>query len=154
MFNLSACRYTLRDRSFDIYVSGCNGKNGVHCNGCHNPQLWDETFGRPWETYCESITDSIAKAGSLVQSIRIYGGEPLEKTETDLKAFLAFILGFKLPIWLFTRFEFNEVPTWILDCVEYIKCGEYDETKRGVVEFYGVQLQTTNQKIYKKGVDY
>ena len=154
MFNLSAVRYTLRDRSLDIYVSGCHGENGIHCKNCHNPQLWDDNFGRPWDTYKDSITESIEKAGDLVQSIRIYGGEPLEKPETDLLELISFIQGFKLPIWLFTRFELESVPKRILESLDYIKCGPYDESQKGEVTYYGVTLATLNQVIYKKGKDY
>lgn len=154
MFNLAAVRYTLRDRSFDIYISGCLGENGVHCKNCHNPQLWDPEFGRPWETYKDNITESISKAGDLVQSIRIYGGEPLEKDEDDLMAFIGFIQGFNLPIWMFTRFSLESVPKRILESLDYIKCGPYDETKKDPVTYYGVTLPTKNQVIYKKGVDF
>lgn len=154
MFNLSAVRYTLRDRSLDIYVSGCLGENGVHCKNCHNPQIWDPNFGRPWETFKDSITKTVAQSGDLVQSIRIYGGEPLEKPEDELLVFLGFLEGFKKPLWLFTRFELKDVSGAILEHLEYIKCGAYDETKKGNVTFYGVTLPTTNQVIYRKGVDY
>ena len=154
MFNLAAVRYTLRDRSLDIYISGCLGDNGIHCKNCHNPQIWDPEFGRAWDTYKDNITDSISKAGDLVQSIRIYGGEPLEKDETDLLAFLGFIQGFNLPIWLFTRYALESVPKQILERLDYIKCGAYDETQKGDVIYYGVTLPTKNQIIYKRGKDY
>lgn len=154
MFNLAAVRYTLRDRSLDIYVSGCNGDNGVHCKGCHNPQIWDAEFGRPWDTYKEIIIETVQKSGDLVQSIRIYGGEPLEKEEQDLIRFLGFLKGFQLPIWLFTRYQLEDVPRSVLAYLEYIKCGPYDETQKGNVEYYGVTLATLNQKIYHRGKDF
>ena len=154
MFNIAAVRFTLRDRSLDIYISGCRGENGVHCRNCHNPQIWDEQFGRPWDSYKSSITESVQKAGDLVQSIRIYGGEPLEKPEDDLIRFLGFLRGFQLPLWLFTRFELENVSKQTLAYLDYIKCGAYDEEQLGNVEFYGVTLPTKNQVIYKQGVDY
>lgn len=154
MFNLAAVRYTLRDRSLDIYVSGCLGDNGVHCKNCHNPQIWNESFGRPWDTFKGSIEESISKAGDLVTSIRIYGGEPLEKSEDDLTQFFDYLRGFNLPIWLFTRFELGMVSERILEYLEYIKCGPYDETQLGNVTYYGVTLPTVNQKIYHRGEDF
>ena len=154
MFNLAATRYTLRDRSLDIYISGCKGDGGVHCRNCHNPQLWDENFGRPWDTFKEQIAEAIEKSGDLIQSIRIYGGEPLEKSLDDLYEFLDFLTGFKKPLWLFTRFELENVPQGLLDYLEYIKCGPYDETQKGEVTYYGVILSTKNQRIYKSGVDF
>ena len=154
MFNLAAVRYTLRDRSLDIYVSGCTGENGVHCKNCHNPQIWNPDFGRPWETFKSSIKDTIVKAGNLVTSIRIYGGEPLEKSEQDLLAFFDFLAEFNLPLWLFTRFALENVSGGILERLEYIKCGAYDETQKGNVTYYGVTLPTLNQKIYRRGVDF
>ena len=154
MFNLAACRYSLRDRAFEIYVSGCVGDGGVHCVGCHNPTIWDPYFGKPWIEFKDSIKEVIEMSGELVQSIRIYGGEPLEKSEADLLEFLGFLQGFDLPLWLFTRFELEEVPEAILERLEYIKCGPYDETKKGEVKFYGVTLSTLNQKIYHRGDDF
>ena len=154
MFNLAAVRYTLRDRSLDIYISGCNGDNGVHCKGCHNSQLWDANFGRPWDTFKVSIAETIEQAGELVQSIRIYGGEPLEQPVTDLLELIGFLESFELPLWLFTRLELKDVSKAILERLEYIKCGAYDESQKGDVTFYGVTLSTKNQRIYHRGEDF
>lgn len=45
-------------------------------------------------------------------------------------------------------------PNEVLARLDYIKCGYYDESKKEDVEYYGVILATSNQKIYKKGVDW
>jgi len=134
----------------DVYVSGCLGEGGVHCINCHNPQIWDPNFGRPWITFVESISSTIKRSGGMIQSIRIYGGEPLEKPEEDLIGFLDFLAGFNKPLWLFTRFSLEKVPESILERLEYIKCGPYDETQKGEVTYYGVTLPTLNQKIYHR----
>ena len=154
IMNLFAVRYSLADRALEIYVSGCHGENGVHCRNCHNPETWDFSAGRPWETYIDSVKESVEKAGDLIQSIRIYGGGPLDQDLASLGAFLGFLAGFGLDLWLFTRRDLEDVPESVLAGLAYVKCGAYDESRPGPVEFFGVSLPTANQRIYKRGVDF
>lgn len=154
MIRVAGTQFSLKDKSYEIYLSGCVGENGKHCEDCHNPQLWDENVGVPLENKIDEISKNIEIAGPLVSSIRIFGGEPLEKSYEDLKDFFSFVKSFNREIWLFTRFKFEDVPAFVLKSVDYIKCGSYDNTKKGEVSFYGVTLATTNQVILKKGVDF
>lgn len=150
MFNIAALRFCLRENALEIYVSGCKGI----CKGCHNPNLWDPSVGEIWESFKDNIVSDIIKGGSLIKSIRIYGGELLEKEEQDILNFLEYLKTLEKEIWLFTRFDFSEVSESVKFYVDYIKCGQYDETQKENVTYYGVTLATKNQKIYKKGVDY
>lgn len=150
MLNIAATRFCLKEHSLEIYISGCSAP----CKGCHNPQLWDETIGTPWEDKKEEMEEVLNNSGPLVTSIRIYGGEPLERPLKELVSLLMYLKTLGKEVWLFTRMEFSNVPKEILDCLDYIKCGPYDESQKENVTFYGVTLATKNQKIFKKGVDW
>lgn len=154
MFKIAATKYVVRDKSYEIYVSGCEGIDGKHCKGCHNPKLWDPEIGFPYEDKMAEVSNTLSTSGEMIDSIRIYGGELLEKEEWEIRTFLEDLKRFKKPLWLFTRFEFEEVPSYILEEVAYVKCGFYDETKRAPHESHGVTLWSLNQQIYKKGEDY
>ena len=154
MFRVASIQYVLRDRALEIYISGCLGINGEHCKNCHNPTLWDPKVGNDLEWAMEEIKTRFKVAKNMIESIRIYGGEPLEKPILELTDFLFWLKGFEKDIWLFTRFEFEKVPKPILELVDYIKCGPYLEELSEPTEYYGVTLATSNQKIYKKGKDY
>ena len=44
--NIVTTQYTLKTKSLEIYVAGCRGdSHGTHCEGCHNPELWDFNIG-------------------------------------------------------------------------------------------------------------
>ena len=57
--------------------------------------------------------------------------------------------------WLFTSYDFEKVPDKFKEVFDYIKCGKYEENLR-VPEnlWHGVNLISSNQKIFKKGSDY
>ncbi len=151
--NIAATQYNLNDKSFEIYISGCIKHP---CKGCHNPELWDENFGEKFtEEKIEQIKNKIKNFDLLINKICIYGGEPLEKPLNEILWLLKELKITKKEVWLFTRFEFEEVPNEIKRICDYIKCGKYDKTLKTENNIqYGVQLSTSNQKIYKKGIDY
>lgn len=154
-----ATQYTLVTKSFEIYLAGCKGKNGVHCRGCHNPLSWDFNQGDFINNhYINNIVNKINSFDILVENIWILGGEPLDNDRNELIDLTKKILCLNKPIWLFTRYNFNEVKNILKEDIvhfAYIKCGEYNEdlkTDNNVQ--YGIKLSTTNQRIFKKGVDY
>ena len=156
MFNIAATRFNLREHSLEIYVSGCNGDNGIHCPCCHNPELWDSNVGIPWKDKQSEIITTLESAGPLISSVRIYGGELMEKPHSEVLNFLSFLKGINenLELWLFTRFDFEAVSDDIKFYLDYVKCGKYDISCLVPVEYYGVTLASSNQKIFKKGVDW
>lgn len=147
-----ATQYTLTTKSLEIYVAGCKGQ--PHCFGCHNPESWSFEQGDIYDSmyFVNRIKRKIEEFPSLVQNIMIFGGEPLD---SDISELLFECNIFKIPIWLFTHYEFNEVPKYMLNYCSYIKTGRYlPELKVDKNEWYGINLATSNQKIYKRGVDY
>lgn len=153
--NIISTQYTLSNRAFEIYVAGCNGK--PHCKNCHNPESWDFNLGDPYDDiyFNEKIKRKIEEFDSLIDNIMIFGGEPLDNNLDDLYQLLIDLDGIEKPIWLFTRYEISEIPEFIKKFCTYIKCGKYipELTTEDSVQ-YGIKLATSNQKIYKKGIDY
>lgn len=86
----------------------------------------------------------------------ILGGEPLDQPYIALKYLIEFLKTTKKTLWLFTRYNIEDVlQNSIFRNFDYIKCGAYDKnliTDDNIQ--YGIKLATSNQKIYKKGVDY
>ena len=92
----------------------------------------------------------------MIDNIIIFGGEPLDQPYIDVKKLIEFLKTTKKTLWLFTRYSIEEVlQNTIFSNFDYIKCGAYDKTliTDDNVQ-YGIKLATSNQKIYKKGVDY
>jgi len=147
--NMASTQYSLDTESFEIYLSGCNGK----CKGCHNPELKDFSLGVPLSPLVlEDIIKKIKRFDTLIKHVWILGGEPLNQNHDEV---ISLIRGLKIAnknIWLWTRYEIQQIPTGIKNLCDYIKCGEYKEdlkTENNIQ--YGIKLATSNQKIYIKG---
>jgi hypothetical protein len=80
----------------------------------------------------------------------IFGGEPLDNDHDELLQLLFDLRGLNKKIWLFTRYEFDELPKFILDLCDYVKCGRYlEDLKTDNNIMFGIKLASSNQKIYK-----
>ncbi len=149
-----ATQYTLSMRSLDIYIAGCKAP---HCEGCHNPDGWSFEQGNSYgEVFTNKLLDKVKEFDTLVERIMIFGGEPLDSENDQLYSLLSFIKDeIKKPVWLFTRYDLDMVPDNIKERCDYIKCGRYEKDKATEDnEQYGISLATSNQNIYKKGLDF
>lgn len=152
--NILGSQYTIQNRAFEIYVSGCKGN--PHCKGCHNPESWDFNAGDKMNReLLKKYQKKIKEFDKLIDNIMIFGGEPLDQSNEDLEELLTFMSSTNKDIWLFTRYSLDKVPDFVKGLCKYIKCGEYipDLTVDNNVQ-YGIKLATSNQKIHKKGLDY
>lgn len=149
-----ATQYSLSTKSFEIYTAGCNGN--PHCEGCHNPESWDFNLGEFYDSILSGrIKEKIETFSQLIDNIMIFGGEPLDNPNYEVIELLEDLKVLEKLIWLFTGYEFKDVPKDILVHCNYIKCGRYERDKReNDKEQYGIKLASSNQKIYKKGLDY
>lgn len=145
--NIISNQFNINHNSLDIFLAGCKGKNGVHCDGCHNPQSWNFNQGEYYKEQIENINDKISKYDIMIDKVCIFGGEPLDQNIDELVDFINHI---KKEIWLFTRFDIEEVDERVLEVVDYIKCGEYDNTKLTPYISFGFELASSNQKIFKR----
>lgn len=144
---VSGIDFSVNTRSIDVYVSGCNSP---HCQGCHNPELWDFSVGTKYNPSIAKYIKNKAEGFSTVDKILILGGEPLDQDIEKLKNLLRDLRDIKLPIFLFTRYELDKIPEEVKELVDYIKTGEYVPellTDKNVC--YNIPLATTNQKITK-----
>jgi anaerobic ribonucleoside-triphosphate reductase activating protein len=151
--NIAGVDYTLKTQSIDIYLSGCHPP---HCQGCHNPEAWDFNVGHPYdEVTCKLILEKIANNSDIVDNIFVMGGEPLDQPLFELMTLLGDLREAGKAIWLFTRYELDDISPEIGIMCDYIKTGRYVESLTyGTVERYGLKLATLNQRVWKRGVDY
>lgn len=145
---IAATQYSLSYKALEIYISGCKAP---HCEGCHNPELWDFSIGAEFtEEWKEAISSKVLKAKGLIDKFIIFGGEPLDANREQLIALLDFLRTFNKEIWIFTRYEFDEIPDEILKRISFTKCGRY---LRSLVtnsnKQFGFDLATSNQYIKK-----
>ena len=145
--NILGTSYTLKHNSLDIYIAGCSGS--PHCVGCHNPESWDFTKGIKYDyDYYIGIKTKAEIFDSLITNIMIFGGEPLDQNLWNLLDFLTDLKTLNKKIWLFTRYDIDEIPVSIQELCSYIKTGRYiEELKTDNNIQYGIKLSTSNQKI-------
>jgi len=102
-----------------LYVSGCRN----HCEGCHNPESWNFTFGK------EFTQEEATKIFELLKrpycaGLSIVGGEPFE--EENQKSLLKLVkiakdLYPEKTIWCWTGYELEELVTGGRKHTEYTR---------------------------------
>lgn len=154
--NILATQYTLQNKSLDIYIAGCRGDNGVHCTSCHNSESWEFNQGDKYtEYYFNTLQNKVKEFDNIIDNIMIFGGEPNDQNKDELLHFLIDLKSLNKKIWLFTRYSFKDLPKFEYTLCDYIKCGAYlPGLKTDNNLQYGIQLATSNQNIYKNGIDY
>lgn len=150
---IAGTQFDVASSTLEIYLSGCTRD----CPGCQNIELQSFSIGTQYREYMPRLTYQLSRP--FVDNIVIMGGEPLEQERVNLedliKRLKSFNKYYERKLGIFTGFEFEEVPHWIKSNVDYIKCGRYDEELRS--DSYisnGIQLASTNQRVYMRGVDY
>lgn len=144
-----------------IFYSSCPH----HCKGCQNPSTWkDKDVG---ELITDSVKESILKHikdnDHIYDALVLSGGDPL--CDDNILNALKISREFKelfpnKELWIYTGYEFSKIKNditrlCILKYCDYIKCGAYKEELKTTDNIqYDIRLATSNQKIYKKGVDY
>lgn len=153
--NILSLDYSIAHKSLDIYISGCKGN--PYCKNCHNPESWSFDQGEGYETYFSKVFDKLGSFDSMIDNVMLFGGEPLDQNLEKLYDFV-YRIRESYPnksYWLFTRYELKEIPHHIRNLFDYIKTGRYIEELSCKYNIqYGIVLSTSNQIIYKKGVDY
>ncbi len=151
---IASTQYTLQNKAFEIYFSGC-GRN-PKCKNCCNQEIQSFDIGKEYnESYFLEISEKVTRFSSLIDNIMIFGGEPLDQNHKDFIKFLDDMQSLEKMIWVFTSYELNEVPIDILDRADYIKTGKYmEELSTATNKKYGITLATSNQNVYKEGIDF
>ena len=145
--NIFKFDFNLHTSSIDFYISGCNPP---HCKNCHNPELFDFNNGIKYNEFLLNNYNDIIKRLYFVSNMMIFGGEPLDQNIIDLEDFLKIIYKYNKPIWLFTKYEYREVPLNIFKYIHYVKCGRYNESLPSVyLSEFNITLASNNQYIKK-----
>lgn len=150
---LAATQFSLKYKAYEIYLSGCKGT----CKGCCNPELKNFDYGEKIDNKTIiSIVSKIKEFDLLIDNIWILGGDPVDNEVYLVSKFLKTLkFNTKKKIWLWTRYDLNSISNYIKQHCDYIKSGEYiPELKTNSNYQYGIKLETSNQKIFKLGVDY
>ena len=125
-----------------IFVAGCP----FACHGCHNQEFQSIRYGKPFEL--EELREEIRKNAKLIDGLTISGGEPLFQYAA-LCAFLALIKTDselqRLNIWVYTGYNFEQIPESIKQFVDVFIDGKY-EAFRPKVQWRG----SNNQRLFKK----
>lgn len=129
-----------------IVANNCN----LNCHNCFNQKV------KLLPTIEKEDKDIIQliKSNMFNQGI-IFGGLEwsLQMNEAIALARLAQEQG--LSTMLYSGKDFSAFSKLEIQPFQYIKCGNFDETKAVAnYQMYGVLLATSNQYIYKRGLDY
>lgn len=129
--------------TFTVWFAGCT--HG--CKGCQNEELWDKNSGRYYNVYelFGLIVGETQKA--KIHTVTLLGGEPLQQNLDDLILLCRLLDNIGMTIWLYTGYDFEDVPFKILRYIDYIKCGRYVEELRAKEGSFPI---TTNQRVYSK----
>lgn len=124
-----------------VYAQGCSH----HCKGCHNPELWDFYGGTAYDNMdlINKLTTEYNKGE--YDYIVLLGGDFLCLPEDDVRFIIQKLVDRGIKIWMYTGYDYDEVPQWAKRLCYCIKCGLYDVRfpKRG-------KLATGNQAYYFK----
>ena len=127
--------------SFTLWFSGCS----MGCKNCHNPTLQSDDKGGEYDT--RTILFAIGRECEKqdINTVVLLGGEPLEQPYEDLFLLVSklHIQGYK--IWLYTGWEFEDIPEQIKNNLHTIKCGPYVDDLR-----CDGFPSSTNQRVFRK----
>lgn len=147
---IASTQYSVKTQSYEIYISGCS-EDALCRKDCINPELQNFNYGEVLtEEKIFNIIEIIKSTSMMIKKIFILGGEPLDQKKEELIFLLKSLKGAisTKDIYLFTRFEFDNIDKDILKYVDYVKVGWYDrklKTKSNIQ--VGIELATSNQKI-------
>ena len=127
--------------AFTLWFSGCS----MGCYNCQNPSLQSKERGESYEvkTVLFAICNECPKHN--IDTVVLLGGEPLEQDLNDLVTLINKLKGYGYKVWLYTGWEFEDIPEPVKDGLHTIKCGRYIEELR----CDGFPA-STNQKVLRK----
>lgn len=145
-------KHTLRISNLDLHGSTCDGpgiRNIVffqgcnrQCPGCHNAGTWNLNGG--YEVEISKLVDIIDQKTPM-RRITISGGEPLLQME-GLLELVSSLRQKGYDIAVYTGNELADVPQALLEKINYIKVGDYQQERHTSVKPY---VGSTNQEFIK-----
>lgn len=147
--------------SLVVFYSSCPHK----CEGCQNPETWQNpNVGQDFTIKIqEELYNHIRENEYIYDALVLSGGDPL--CDDNFQSALSFSKRFKnifpnKEVWIYTGYTFDQIKKDgykkdILKYCDYIKCGRYIKDLKTIDNIqYDIRIATSNQKIYKKGIDY
>lgn len=136
-----------------LWCAGCD----IHCEGCHNKQLWDFTSGKPFDE--EAMKTLISEMEHpMIDGLTLLGGEPMSLRNIDGEIEIAKKIKELFPgkkIWVFSGYTLsqiqeNEKRKKLLEYCDYLVDGPFILSKRNIsLKFRGSE----NQIIWEKQKD-
>ncbi len=134
-----------------LFVSGCTH----HCRGCFNPETWDFSAGKLFDSECENSILKMLEP-SYIRGLSLLGGEPMEPVNQDV--LLPFVKKVKerypdKDIWCYTGYTldtdlkvngkaFCSSTTELLGLIDVLVDGEFEEDKKNLrLPFRGSENQ-------------
>lgn len=127
-----------------VFFQGC----GHGCKGCHNRELWDSKGGTEWlaDVLVEFLAKKTKKGTFNYDYVVLSGGDPLFQRHYHLRRLVEGLVSKGIKVWMYTGYEYGEVPQWCKDLCYCIKTGKYDPENYPPLE--GSKLASSNQKYY------
>ena len=130
--------------SLVINVSGCPHK----CEGCHSQYLWEYEGNY----ISDDFNNILNFYDGMITCVCFMGGE---QNVDELESHLKYVKEYGLKTCLYSGCDSIEETATLLPYLDWIKVGRYEESLRTDDNIqYGIKLATSNQKIYKKGIDF
>ena len=120
-----------------LFLQGCS----FNCPHCQNYAI--QVHGAGTVIEISSLVEKIVKV-CRNKKITISGGEPLEQFDS-LVILLQTLKQLHFNVCLYTGFELNRVPAVLFTLVDYLKTGQYVESKRDPALQY---VGSSNQQFY------
>ena len=135
---LAGTEYSLDSKAFDIFLSGCTR----NCRGCFNKEEQNFTYGEKLTPHkIEILCNKIKHHSSVIDKLRLMGGDPLCQDETELLFFIHKLLSFNKTLVLYTGAEKEEIPSWCFSTFDEIKYGKFILEKQCESKLYGSSNQ-------------
>lgn len=127
-----------------LFVTGCLHK----CPGCYNKSTWNPVDGSEFtEQTIEKIFSYLDS--SYIQGLTLSGGDPMYPSNRPIITDLAKRVKERFPkkdIWLWTGYKFEELSADILDFVDVVIDGKYEEKNKTEKPWRG----SANQRLWMK----
>ena len=111
-----------------LFVSGCT----TNCPGCQNPEAQKFNYGAPFDSEAmEAVEEELRKP--WVQGLTFCGGEPLHYLNAPTVTDIAHRVKLAYPdkdIWCYTGYTYGEIPKTLLEDIDVLVDGEYDESRK------------------------
>ena len=141
---IAGTEFSLQRKAFEIYVQGCYR----NCVGCHNPETQPFSGGTlvDIDKFIDEQAVRVKMFDNIVENIYVTGGDLLcyvDKIaeEFSVNVLVAWYNKFK---WLFTGADEEDIPPWVWDYYDIVKCGAYRQDLR---QEDGTFPASSNQKL-------